>query len=43
MRIIAGAKKGMKLRTPGGKTVRPTADRVREALFSILGPLVCDA
>lgn len=43
MRIIAGSKKGMKLKAPGGTSVRPTADRVREALFNILGPLVGDA
>ncbi|MFO8192063.1 MAG: 16S rRNA (guanine(966)-N(2))-methyltransferase RsmD [Bacillota bacterium] len=43
MRIIAGSKKGMKLKTPGGTSVRPTANRVREALFNILGPLVRDA
>ena len=39
MRVIAGAYKGRQLRTPAGISTRPTADRVREALFSILGPL----
>lgn len=38
MRVIAGSAKGMKLKTSKGLTVRPTADRVREALFNILGP-----
>lgn len=36
MRIIAGAFKGLNLRAPEGLDVRPTADRAREALFSIL-------
>lgn len=40
MRIIAGLAKGRRLATPGargGEIIRPTADRAREALFSILG------
>jgi 16S rRNA (guanine966-N2)-methyltransferase len=37
--VIAGAYKGRRLSTPAGQSTRPTADRVREALFSILGPL----
>jgi 16S rRNA (guanine966-N2)-methyltransferase len=37
MRIVAGAYKGRRLHAPRGSTTRPTADRVREALFSILG------
>lgn len=39
MRIIAGELKGRRLQGPprGSAAVRPTADRVREALFSILG------
>lgn len=32
-RIIAGAAKGRRLRTPPGEATRPTTDRVREALF----------
>lgn len=39
MRIIAGAAKGLPIRVPQGE-VRPTQDRVREALFNILGTLV---
>lgn len=39
MRIIAGYAKGRRLRIPAGRAIRPTADRVREALFSILGPV----
>lgn len=36
MRVIAGSARGRRLVTPRDSTVRPTADRVREALFSIL-------
>lgn len=37
MRVIAGTHRGRRLRRPEGLAVRPTSDRVREALFSILG------
>lgn len=40
MRIVAGAARGRRLVVPAGETVRPTADRVREALFSSLAPLL---
>lgn len=40
MRVIAGRARGMKLKIPRGQWVRPTADRVKEALFSILGSRV---
>lgn len=36
MRVIAGSARGRKLDRPLGKRVRPTADRVKEALFSTL-------
>ena len=36
MRIIGGIAGGRKLLAPAGSKVRPTADRVKEALFSIL-------
>jgi len=36
MRVIAGSLKGRRLQAPEGQAVRPTADRAREALFSIL-------
>jgi 16S rRNA (guanine966-N2)-methyltransferase len=39
LRVIAGELSGRRLRTPAGHGTRPTAERVREALFSILGPL----
>jgi 16S rRNA (guanine966-N2)-methyltransferase len=38
LRIIAGRLKGRRLHTLRGSVIRPTADRVREALFNILGP-----
>ena len=37
MRVVAGELGGRRLEAPRGTEVRPTADRVREALFSILG------
>src|SRR6187402_501505 len=39
MRIVAGTFRGRRLAAPRGRDVRPTSDRVREALFSMLGPL----
>jgi 16S rRNA (guanine966-N2)-methyltransferase len=39
MRVIAGSYGGRPLNAPKGENTRPTSDRVREALFSILGPL----
>ena len=36
MRVIAGKAKGIQLKTPDGMLTRPTTDRVKEALFSIL-------
>ncbi|MFZ0530391.1 MAG: RsmD family RNA methyltransferase, partial [Propionicimonas sp.] len=35
-RIIAGEKKGHRLRTPAHSATRPTTDRVREAAFSLI-------
>jgi 16S rRNA (guanine966-N2)-methyltransferase len=37
LRVVAGAFKGRRLAAPRGVRTRPTADRVREALFSMLG------
>lgn len=39
MRIVAGLYGGRRIAAPPGATTRPTSDRVREALFSMLGPL----
>ena len=36
MRVIAGKVRGISLKTPDGILTRPTADRVKEALFSII-------
>lgn len=36
MRVIAGSARGTRLAAPTGRGTRPTADRVREALFSII-------
>lgn len=36
MRVIAGQWRGRMLKAPAGATTRPTADRTREALFSML-------
>ena len=43
MRIITGSARGVRLKTPAGEGTRPTADRTREALFSMLGARVYDA
>jgi len=40
VRVIAGDLKGQRLVAPRGWKVRPTSDRVREAIFSALGNLV---
>ena len=37
MRIVAGERGGTRLSAPRGDGTRPTRDRVREALFAILG------
>ena len=36
MRVITGKARGVQLKTPEGMLTRPTADRVKEALFSII-------
>ena len=36
MRVITGKARGVALKTPDGMLTRPTADRVKEALFSII-------
>ena len=43
MRIITGSARGVRLKSPAGDGTRPTADRTREAVFSILGNRVVDA
>lgn len=39
MRIVAGMYRGRRLQAPSGTLTRPTTDRVREALFSVLHSL----
>ena len=36
MRVITGKARGVQLKTPDGMLTRPTADRVKEAMFSII-------
>ena len=38
MRIVAGSLGGRVLRAPRGAATRPTAEKVRQALFNVLGP-----
>jgi 16S rRNA (guanine966-N2)-methyltransferase len=39
MRVIAGSLGGRHLKAPRGRVTRPTSDRVKEALFAMLGPI----
>lgn len=43
MRVVAGIWRGRRLAAPTGRETRPTTDRVKEALFSILGESVREA
>lgn len=43
MRVIAGHWKGRRLKAGRGNMLRPTTDRVKEALFSLLGARVTDS
>ena len=40
MRIIAGSRKGTRLQAPPGEAVRPTSDKLRGALMSMLGGML---
>lgn len=40
MRVIGGEFRSRRLKTPPGATIRPTPDRLREALFNILAPRI---
>ncbi len=40
MRVISGTARGLRLASPDGEGTRPTLDRVKEALFSMLTPYV---
>ena len=39
MRIVSGSHKGHRIAAPKGAATRPTGDRVREAVFSLIGPV----
>jgi 16S rRNA (guanine966-N2)-methyltransferase len=39
MRVVGGVARGRRLRAPSGEWIRPTSDRVREAIFNVLGSL----
>ena len=43
MRVISGQARGRKLKAPKGMKVRPTIDRVKEALFNIIGPAIVES
>ena len=43
MRVISGTARGLKLISPAGLDTRPTLDRVKEALFSMLTPALRDS
>jgi 16S rRNA (guanine(966)-N(2))-methyltransferase RsmD len=43
MRIVAGEKKGLKLKTLKGLELRPTLEQVKECIFNIIAPEVGDA
>lgn len=43
MRVIAGTAKSLRLKTPDGLDTRPTTDRIKETLFNMLQPYLCDA
>lgn len=42
MRVIAGSAKSMPLKTIPGTDTRPTTDRIKETLFNMLQPYLCD-
>ena len=43
MRVISGNARGLKLVSPAGVDTRPTLDRVKEAVFSMIFPYINDA
>ncbi|WZL74798.1 16S rRNA (guanine(966)-N(2))-methyltransferase RsmD [Clostridiaceae bacterium 35-E11] len=43
MRVIAGSLKGRRLKTPKGIETRPTTDRVKESIFSIIHAHIIDS
>ena len=43
MRVIAGSAKSMPLKTIAGMETRPTTDRIKETLFNMLQPHLCES
>ena len=43
MRVITGIAKGKKLKALKSNRVRPTSDRIKEAIFSIIGDDIIDS
>lgn len=43
MRVIAGSARRISLKTPAGMETRPTTDRIKETLFNMLQPYICDS
>ncbi len=43
MRIVGGILKGRHIRVPGGREVRPSTDKIRGAVFSVLGDDINDS
>jgi len=43
LRIISGKLKGRRLSTPRDNKIRPTTDKVKESIFSMLMPVLQDA
>ncbi|WP_243109364.1 16S rRNA (guanine(966)-N(2))-methyltransferase RsmD [Anaerophilus nitritogenes] len=41
--MISGSSKGMKLKAPKGENTRPTTDRVKESLFSMINSYLIDS
>ena len=39
MRIVGGSRRGARIFAPAGLETRPTSDRVREAAFTLIGPV----
>ena len=42
MRVIAGTRRSIRLKTIKGDDVRPTTDRIKETLFNMLNPYLAD-
>jgi len=38
MRVVGGSLRGRSLKSPPGRKLRPTSDRIRESIFDLLGP-----